>query len=141
LDATLLTEMEQEHQQMADALRRTDAAMATLAGSAARPDAEAAAASVAATRVVVERHLQHEEQELEPAMRPHLETPQWQAVEKRLRSVSPVDGGRMFAWLLDGSPPEADRFVRGLMPRPVLFVLARVLGAGYHRSVAPVWRA
>jgi hypothetical protein len=140
VDPVLLGEMEEEHQQMADALQRTDAAMQRFGGTASRPDALSAAESVEATRVVVERHLQHEEQELEPQLRPHLETPQWRAAEKQLRKGSPVEGGRMFAWLLDGSAGEADRFVRGLMPRPVLFVLARVLGAGYHRSVAPVWR-
>ena len=140
VDAVLLREMEEEHQQMADALQRTDAAMQRFGSAATRSDALTAADSMVATQVVVERHLQHEEQELEPALRPHLETPEWRAVEKRLRAGSPVEGGRMFAWLLDGSGPDADGFLRSMVPRPVLFVLSRVLGRGYHRSIAPVWR-
>ena len=45
------------------------------------------------TREVVERHLHHEETELEPQLDPHLETPEWKAVEKKLRAVV-ADGGR-----------------------------------------------
>jgi hypothetical protein len=52
-----------------------------------------------------------------------------------------VAGGRTLAWILDGAGPEPDRYVRSLIPGPVLFVLTRVLGSGYQRKIAPVWRA
>ncbi len=140
VDPVLLQEMEHEHEQMAAALRGTDGAMQRLVATASAADAEAAAESVVATRVVVERHLQHEEHELEPEVTRHRETEEWKTVEKQLRGGSPKAGGEMFAWLLDGSDREADSFVRSMMPRPVLLLLSRVLGAGYHRSIAPVWR-
>jgi hemerythrin-like domain-containing protein len=140
VDEILLKEMESEHQRMAAALDQTDEAMQRLSRSGSRAEALDAATSVAQTREVVESHLRHEEEELEPALAPHLESPEWHAVEKELRKGSPVHLGQFFAWLLDGSPSEADRFVRSMMPTPVLFVLNRALGSGYHRSIAPVWR-
>ena len=140
VDRGLLEEMEQEHEQMAEALRATDAAMTRLGETASAASGRDAAASVVSTREVVERHLRHEEGELEPALAPHSKTPEWLAVERELRRGSPFAAGRMFAWLLDGAGPDVDRFVRATMPRPMLFVLTRLLGFGYHRSIAPVWR-
>ena len=46
----------------------------------------------------------------------------------------------MFAWVQDGIDPETQAALRGMIPRPVLFVLSRVLGRGYYRDVAPTWR-
>jgi hemerythrin-like domain-containing protein len=140
VDALLLEEMESEHGAMRDALQRTDGRMRSLAGSASARDALAAADSIVSTREVVERHLSHEEQEVEPQMVRHRETPQWQAVERKLRAGSPVRGGRMFAWLMDGASPAVSSFIRGSVPGPVLFLLTRVFGMGYQRSIAPVWR-
>ncbi len=140
VDTTLLGEMEHEHRDMHEALKRTSAQMKQLASSASKVDATAAADSVAETRVVVDRHLTHEEEELEPQLVEHRETAEWKAVEKKLRGGSPVAGGWMFAWLLDGATPEVDGYVRGAVPGPVLFLLTRVFGRGYQRSIAPVWR-
>ncbi len=125
---------------MAAALRATDGAIKRLAITASTADAAAAAESVVATRRVVERHLRHEEHELEPEVTKHRDTHEWKSVERQLRRASPKAGGEMFAWLLDGSDHEADAFVRSMVPGPVLLLLSRVLGAGYHRSIAPVWR-
>ena len=125
---------------MADALTETSTAMKTYTASGSAADAAAARASVVRTQEVVERHLAHEENELEPELQPHLETPEWKAVEKKLRSGSPVRGGRMFAWLLDGASPEVSGYVHRSVPGPVLFLLTRVFGIGYQRGVAPVWR-
>lgn len=140
VDRALLEAMESEHQDMAAALARAGAAMAALGGSASARDAGQAADAVQEAGVVTERHLTHEENELEPAVFPHLESPQWKAVEKQLRAGSPVRAGRMFAWLLDGSPHAEEEYLRSTIPAPVLFVLSRVLGRGYGRSIAPVWR-
>src|SRR3954468_7978473 len=84
VDPMLLKDMEDEHQQMAAALADTDAVMDRLTASASRADALAAAASVVTTREVVERHLKHEEDELEPELLKHVDTPEWKAVEKKL---------------------------------------------------------
>jgi hemerythrin-like domain-containing protein len=140
IDPVLLEEMESEHAAMRDALEELDGHMRQLGTSAGAPDALAAADSVVTTREVVERHLSHEEVELEPQMLLHKDTPEWKAVEKQLRSGSPVRGGRMFAWLLDGASPEVAGYVRSVVPGPVLVLLTRVFGIGYQRSIAPVWR-
>ena len=68
VDTALIEDMDGEHQAMADALDRTAAVMLQYAGTGAAADAAAARASVEETRVVVERHLSHEEGELEPVM-------------------------------------------------------------------------
>ena len=69
-----------------------------------------------------------------------METPDWKAVEKQLRKAPPTLAGRMFAWVQDGSDPEAQAALRTMIPPPVLFVLSRVLGRSYYREVAPTWR-
>ena len=103
-------------------------------------DALAAADSVVTTRTVVERHLSHEEQEVEPQMLRHKDSAEWKEVEKKLRAGGPARGGRMFAWLLDDASPEVKSYLHKTVPRPVLLLLSRVFGIGYHRSIAPVWR-
>jgi hemerythrin-like domain-containing protein len=136
----LLATMESEHHAMADSLVATSTAMTTYAASGSAPDAAAARASLARTREVTERHLAHEENELEPQLRPHLETPEWKAVEKKLSRQPPGIAGRFFAWLTDGMSDEGRAYLRTEVPTPVVFVLSRVFGRQYLREVAPVWR-
>ena len=141
IDADLLAAMESEHAAMSRALAETGTAMSTLAGSGSAADAAAARASVVRTQSVVERHLDHEEKELEPQLVPLLETPEWKAVTKKLRHSSPGNAGSFFAWLTDGMSP-ADRTTLGRsVPPPLTFVLARGFGRRYAREVAPAWRA
>ncbi len=141
VDRTLLEAMESEHHAMADALTETAGAMGTLARSGSAADAAAAQASVVRTREVVERHLRHEEDELEPQLAPHLETPEWKAVEKKLSRQPPGVAGRFFAWLTDGMSDEHRAFLRTQVPAPVATVLAKVFGRRYNRQVAPVWKS
>jgi hypothetical protein len=137
----LLEAMEFEHHAMADALAETAAAMGTFAASGSAADAAAARTSVTATQEVVERHLAHEEDDIEPVLRTHEDTPEWKAVEKKLRSASPGVAGRFFAWLTDGMTDDHRTFMRTQVPPPVVFVLSRAFGRRYTREVAPVWRA
>jgi hemerythrin-like domain-containing protein len=137
----LLGTMQEEHHAMAEALAETKGAMATYAASGSGTDAAAAQGSVAHTREVVERHLAHEENELEPQLQPLLETPEWKAVEKKLRREPPGVAGRFFAWLTDGMDPECAAYVRTTVPAQVVAVLSRLFGRRYHREIAPVWKA
>jgi hemerythrin-like domain-containing protein len=141
VDPDLLTTMEAEHSTMSEAMAETDGAMRTYATSGSAADAAAAQASVVRTRDVVEQHLDHEETELEPQLRPHLESPGWKAVEKKLRSGSATQAGNFFAWLTDGMTDAGRAFLRATVPTPVVTILSKVLGRRYHREVAPVWRA
>jgi hemerythrin-like domain-containing protein len=136
----LLGAMESEHHAMAEALAETGAAMTTLAGSGSAADAAAARESVVRTRAVVDRHLDHEETELEPQMTPHLETPEWKAVEKKLRKQPLGAIGRYFAWLTDGMSEPHRAYLHATIPAPVVVVLSRLFGRSYYREIAPVWR-
>jgi len=140
VDQGLLDAMESEHHAMAQALGQTADAMSTVARSGSVADAAAAQASVVRTREVVERHLRHEEDELEPQLAPHLESAEWKAVEKKLRRQPPGVAGRFFAWLTDGMSDEHRAFLKKTVPSPVVTVLSRTFGRRYYKDIAPVWR-
>jgi hemerythrin-like domain-containing protein len=140
VDRGLLAAMESEHHAMAEALAGTATAMAAVAAGGSAADAAAARESLLRTREVVERHLRHEEDELEPQLAPHLDGPEWKAVEKKLsRQPLPV-AGRFFAWLTDGMTDEHRAFLKRTVPTPVVAVLSRTFGRRYYREVAPTWR-
>jgi hypothetical protein len=141
VDPDLLATMESEHHTMSEALAETESAMTTYAGTGSAVDAVAARTSVAHTREVVEQHLAHEETELEPQLQPHLNSPGWKDVEKKLRSVSPGVAGSFFAWLTDGITEDGRTYLRSTVPTPVVTLLAKVLGRRYGREIAPVWRS
>lgn len=140
VDQALLDAMESEHHAMADALAETAEAMGTVARTGSKADAAAAQASVVRTREVVERHLRHEEEELEPQLNQHLESPEWKAVEKKLRSQPLGVAGRFFAWVTDGMSDEHRAFLKKTVPSPVVTVLAKTFGRRYYKDVAPTWR-
>jgi hemerythrin-like domain-containing protein len=140
VDPDLLATMESEHHAMAAALASTDAAMSALARSGSTADAAAARASVVQTQVVVEQHFTHEETDLEPLLVPHLGSPEWKAVEKKLSRQSPGVAGRFFAWLTDGMSDDGRAFLKKTVPTPVVSLLAKLFGRRYYREVAPVWR-
>ncbi len=140
VDQQLLDAMEGEHSAMAEALATTATAMATVAATGAGTDAVDARDSLLRTREVVERHLRHEETELEPQLAPHTGTPEWHAVEKKLRSQPLPVAGRFFAWLTDGMTEENRAFLKRTVPSPVVTVMSRVFGRRYYKDVAPTWR-
>jgi hemerythrin-like domain-containing protein len=140
VDPDLLTTMQAEHEGMSAALTDTGTAMEAYAATGSAADAATARASVLSTQEVVERHLTHEEQELEPQLRPHLDSPGWKAVEKKLRAVSPRVAGSFFAWLTDGMSDQDRAYLRSTVPPPVVTVLSKVLGRSYTKQIAPIWR-
>ena len=140
IDADLLRAMESEHEAMATGLAESSAAMAAYGRTGSADDAAAARASLARTTEVVERHLAHEENELEPLISSRMGSPEWKAVEKKLRRQPPGVAGRFFAWVTDGMGDAERAYFRATVPPPVTFVLARTFGRRYYREVAPVWR-
>ena len=88
---------------------------------------------------VVDQYLAHEEGELEPLLRDHLESPEWKAAMRQMRTPAAA-AGRLVLRLARGR-----RLGRGAgylgaeVPAPVRVVLGRVFGRGYHRTIAPVW--
>ena len=140
IDRTLLEEMDHEHEAMVAALTDTAAAMDAYAASATAESSATARQSVGSTTEVIERHLAHEEGELDPQVARVVDTEEWKAVEKAFRKQSPVRSGRFFAWLLDGADPDSAAYLRSSVPPPVIFVLTKVFGRGYTKDIAPVWR-
>jgi hemerythrin-like domain-containing protein len=139
VDPGLGDEMEAEHVEMAAALHRASAAMNAFAAAATSSTATTAADSVAAAAGVTARHLEHEEAAVMPILVPRMETAEWKAVEKKLRPASGAPGP-FFAWIQDGMQPDVAAALARTVPAPVRFVLSRVIGRGYHREIAPVWR-
>jgi hemerythrin-like domain-containing protein len=137
----LVQVMESEHQAMAEALDRADTAMSAYGATGSAGDAHTARDAIADVQAVVERHFHHEETELEPLLLPHIETPEWKAVAKKLRPTSVTESGRFMAWIQDGIPDEERAYLRSEIPVPVTFLLSRVAGRSYYRDVAPTWRA
>lgn len=140
VDEGLVAVLEAEHGAMGRALDEIDEAMGSYATSASAADAADALTAVRRGSVVVDQHLAHEEGELEPLLRGHVDAPEWQAAMRRVRQQPPRTAGWFFAWLEDGVPDDAQRYLAREVPAPVRMVLGRLLGRGYHRTVAPVWR-
>jgi hypothetical protein len=115
--------------------------MDTYASTGSAGDAHAAREAIVSANDVVERHLHHEENDLEPLMLPHLETPEWKAVQKKLRPASLADSGRFMAWVQDGMRDEDRAYLRSTIPVPVTFLLSRLAGRSYYRDVAPAWQS
>jgi hypothetical protein len=126
---------------MADALAGARTAVDAYGATASSADALAARDAVVAANAVVEQHLDHEENELEPLMLPHMETPEWKAVEKQLRPTSITQSGQFMAWVQDGMAERERSYLRSTIPVPVTFLLSRLAGRAYHRDVAPAWQS
>ena len=136
-----LAQMDAEHAEMAAALQATREAMARLRR---RPEADEAADAVAAMRQLEQvtlTHLDHEEHEIEPVYLRHQDSPAIKEMGRRFAKVSPVQGGRFFAWLTDGASTEEHQVIRESVPAPVLAVITGLFGRSYRRDVAPVWRS
>jgi hypothetical protein len=94
---------------------------------------EAMAQALTETRDVLARYA--------PLMVPHLESAEWKAAEKQLRRQPPGVAGRFFAWIQDGMDDPERKYLGRTVPTPVRLVLSKVFGRGYHREIAPAWRA
>jgi hemerythrin-like domain-containing protein len=140
VDTSLIGDMEAEHEAMSSALAGAHDAMAAYAASGSVADRDAARQAVGRAQEATERHLEHEERELEPLMIPHFESEEWKAAEKALRSQPPGVAGRFFAWVQDGMEPREREYLGATVPGPVRYVLSRVFGRAYYRDIAPVWR-
>ena len=139
IDPELLAAMESEHEALANALSESATAIGAACSAASGAGAARAADVVANAATVVDQHLDHEENELEPLMAPYMKSPQWKDVEKKLRSVPPTTAGWFFAWIQDGATADELAYLRSVMPGPVLLVLSKVLGRGYTKQVASAW--
>jgi hypothetical protein len=135
----LLDTFDQEHDALAVALTDTRSAMAAFRASASAEDAAAARVAFERLESVAGSHLDHEEAEIEPVYQAHKDSPEMKTMGRQFGKVSPVVGGRFFAWVMDGASPEEKAAITESVPKPVLMIIGGVFGRGYRRDVASVW--
>lgn len=136
----VLTTMDSEHDTMAAALAEADRALRQLKSTAGGDDARAALAAVTELRRVTVAHLDHEEAEIEQVYLDNVDSPVVKEMGRKFGKVSPLRGGRFFAWTLDGATEDERAAITGSIPGPVLAIIGGVFGYPYRRKVAPVWK-
>lgn len=135
----LLTAMDAEHDRLAEALTRTDAAFATLEGKPTGDSATSARLAVGALAAVADEHLQHEEADLDPIYLQNSDRPEIKAMGRRFARRRPSELGDFMAWLQNGATAEERSALRQNVPPPVVAILGAVFGRRYKREIAPVW--
>lgn len=139
---SLLADLDAEHDTMVAALDNARARMKALTASATAGDAEAAQAAILELQSVMEAHMAHEEQELEPVYLANQGAPALKEMGRKFgRERSPMAAGRFFAWVSDGASADELASIKAEVPAPVLLIIGGLFGRGYRREVAPVWQA
>lgn len=141
VDAELMDAMEAEHAAMKRALAEAGRAIDEVAAQPDASRAQAAADTVSRSSVVINDHLEHEENDVEPLVARYEDDPEWKAVEKKLRPAAIADAGSALAWMQDGAGSRELAALREIIPAPVLVIIPKVFGRRYRREVAPTWRA
>ena len=127
---------------MATALRDAGTAMAALASSGSRADAEAAAAAVSHLEEVTVTHLEHEEAMSEPLFAEKHDDPAIKEMGKKFSKRGGITvAGTFFAWVQDGASAEETAALKGSVPGPVLAIIGGLFGRRYRKEVQPVWAA
>lgn len=135
----LLATMDAEHDTMAAALAETREGMSDLLRDPGADQAAAAKARFERLRTVTVLHLDHEEAELEPVYQAKKDTPEIKAMGRAFGKSGLAEGGRFFAWVLDGASPEERAGVTASVPAPVLSIIGGIFGRGYRKEIAPLW--
>lgn len=139
VDASLVEELQGEHDQMVAALARADASMKTFGLDPTSGNTAAARRAVVELGRVLDDHLAHEERTMEPFSATHKDTKEHKAAEAAARKAHTEGSGTFFAWLNDQCDLDAARALRREVPAPVLFLILRVGGRDYNRRIASAW--
>jgi hemerythrin-like domain-containing protein len=141
VDASLVGELEGEHDEMVQALTSADEAMG---GFRTDPSAEAARAarrSIVELHRVLDDHLAHEERTMEPFSAANKSTKEHKAAEAAARKAHTEGAGTFFSWLSDHADADAARAIRREVPAPALYLITRLTGRRYSRHIARAWAA
>jgi hemerythrin-like domain-containing protein len=138
-DEPIVADLASEHARMLEALDSAGEAMKAFKADPSAENAAAARTGVAALASTVGDHLDHEERDLEPFAVAQKGSAPMKAAAKSVRKAHQGNTGAFFAWLLDGADADAARGLRQEIPPPVVFVISRVAGRRYTRTVATVW--
>lgn len=139
LDDDLLATLDDEHEAMAQALRVTGLVADRFRRSASRMDAEEFNLALVELHRVTVDHLTHEEAVSEQLMLDNANHPAVKQMGRQFGKVSPTEGGRFFAWVLDGAGPDEEAAIRRDVPAPVLLLIGGIFGTGYRWRIAPTW--
>jgi hemerythrin-like domain-containing protein len=140
VDDALLTQFNDEHDRMAEALAGARSAMDRLAASATRADADTARAALNRLQEATVTHLDHEEQETEQVYLDNVDSPAMKEMSKKFgRSLSLGAAGVYLAWLQDGATAEETAALKSGIPGPVIAVMTTIFGRRYRNEIAPVW--
>jgi iron-sulfur cluster repair protein YtfE (RIC family) len=126
-DLAVLQAMDEEHKQLEPALAAVDQSFGTTT--------QRLQASVRALAELLNGHLAHEERDALPMISRTLRPEQWSEVMKNIRSsVSIKAAPRLLPWLLDGSTPEQEQAVLGILPPPARLLYRLVWRRRYRPS-------
>jgi hemerythrin-like domain-containing protein len=139
VDQALISQMDDEHDLLAEALASTRNAIAALRSSGSASDAAVAREAMANLQTVATQHLDHEEAELEPIFLTKRDDPAIKAMGRQFGKVSPPVAGTFFAWVTDGASPDEVSAIKANVPGPVLTIISGVFGRKYRREIAPTW--
>jgi hypothetical protein len=139
-DMSLVSDLDGEHQRMAEAMAETRTAMTTFAADPGAEQLAAVKAAFAELSAVIDAHFTHEEHDLEPMLATATETPQWKQAQRAVRrTMNLPEAGTYLAWLQDGADADARDYMSQEFPRPVLTIFPRLLGRQYARRIASIW--
>ncbi|KRF36202.1 hemerythrin domain-containing protein [Nocardioides sp. Soil805] len=141
VDPALMAAMEGEHGAMKLALVRATSAIDAVVADPTTVRAAGAADEVARTRTVVDAHLAHEEEDVEPLIEAYEDDPEWKAAAKGMRPARISDAADALVWMQDGADERERAALRAHIPGPVIAVVTTVFGRRYRREVAPTWQA
>jgi hemerythrin-like domain-containing protein len=141
VDDAVIAQMDAEHDKLADALAAAGDKMHALVQTPGKAVAGDAHAAMATLTDVAEEHLTHEERDVDPVYVANRNSPEMKAMGKKFsRDRKPGEAGNFFAWLQNGAGPEEQASLGAEVPKPVVFILGRLLGRRYRTQIAPVWR-
>ena len=140
IDGVTIDVFDTEHATMAADLATAGTAMSKLRGTAARAEADVAAAAMVRLQTTTVSHLDHEEQATESTLTQHHGDPVIKEMGKRFsRRTGPPKAGVFFAWVQDAATPEEKAALRESVPGPVLAIIGGLFGRRYRKEIAPVW--
>jgi hemerythrin-like domain-containing protein len=113
-DLVLIDEMEAEHHHLEPAVAAVDAALAD--------GLSALACAARELKVLLEYHLEHEEDDALPLMQSVLTSVDWMSFAGQMRRSQGIKGAAVYVpWILDGTSPSEQHQFLALLPVPVRF--------------------
>ncbi|WP_299929619.1 hemerythrin domain-containing protein [uncultured Nocardioides sp.] len=139
LDAPLVERMEEQHQQIDVSVAEVRAATQVWHSEPTSATSSALADRIVEFLVVLEGHLDEEEQVVVPLIDRHLTETEWQEVgERGFEKFTPAQRWIAMGQLVEVATPEEAATFFGDLPAPVK-VLWRLIGKRkYHRYITPV---